>query len=80
MDNKCSFDCKYCPNTRGCNNQKASYKPEELAGLFNYLHKRLKVAGLFLSSGVAGDPDNVTERAKPFIEVGGKRQVLLSEF
>ena len=62
MDNNCSFDCKYCPNARGCTKKKTRYKPDELAGLFDYLHKRLKVDGLFLSSGVAGDPDKVTER------------------
>lgn len=62
MDNNCAFDCKYCPNARGCNTKKASYKPEELAGLFDYLHKQLKVDGLFLSSGIAGDPDKITER------------------
>jgi predicted DNA-binding helix-hairpin-helix protein len=38
-------------------------EPDELAGLFDYLHKLLKLAGLFLSSGVAGDPDKVTESA-----------------
>jgi len=62
MDNNCSFDCKYCQNASGCDNKKASYTPEELATLFNYLHKHFKVDGLFLSSSVAGDPDEVTER------------------
>ena len=62
MDNKCTFDCKYCPNARGCATKEASYKPEELAGLFDYLHKELKVDGLFLSSAVSGDSDTVTER------------------
>ena len=63
MDNNCSFDCKYCINsTKSCNKKKASYKPEELATVFNYLQKRLDVEGLFLSSGVAGDPDKVTEK------------------
>ena len=62
MDNNCSFDCKYCPNARGCKKTKASYQPEELAKLFNYLHKHLRVEGLFLSSSVAGDPDKATER------------------
>lgn len=62
LDNKCSFDCKYCPNAKGCGRRKASYQPAELARLFDLLHTHLKVDGLFLSSSVAGDPDEVTER------------------
>ncbi|MCP3682576.1 MAG: hypothetical protein GY861_07800 [bacterium] len=62
MDNTCAFDCKYCGNSAGCKKKKARYEPKELASLFNYLHKNLAVNGLFISSGVAGDPDKVTER------------------
>jgi len=62
MDNNCSFDCKYCANSNKCTKKKASYQPEELAGLFNYLQKTLDVNGLFLSSAVAGNPDKVTEK------------------
>ena len=62
MTNACSFDCKYCGNSTQCKSKKASYHPEELASLFNHLHKKLDVNGLFLSSGVAGDPDRCTER------------------
>jgi predicted DNA-binding helix-hairpin-helix protein len=62
MDNNCSFDCKYCANSNRCAKKKASYEPEELAGLFMHIHKKLDVNGLFLSSGVAGDPDKTTER------------------
>ena len=62
MDNTCKMDCKYCGNASGCKTKKASYEPGELAGLFNHLQKKLDVEGLFLSSGVAGDPDKVTEK------------------
>ncbi|MBW2994913.1 helix-hairpin-helix domain-containing protein, partial [Candidatus Woesearchaeota archaeon] len=61
MDNRCSFDCKYCQNSSKCS-RKASYEPKELATLFDYLKKNLAVEGLFLSSGVAGNPDKVTEK------------------
>ncbi|MFH1405369.1 MAG: helix-hairpin-helix domain-containing protein, partial [Patescibacteria group bacterium] len=62
MDNSCKFDCKYCANSKdSCDKQKTSYNPKELATLFNWLHKNLEVDGLFLSSGVAGNPDRVTE-------------------
>jgi len=62
MDNSCSFDCKYCINASGCDKKKAKYEPQELVTLFDYLHKKLAVDGLFLSSGVAGNPDKVTEK------------------
>jgi predicted DNA-binding helix-hairpin-helix protein len=61
MDNDCKFDCKYCSNAKGCTKTKAKYEPEELAKIFNHLHKNLDVNGLFLSSGVSGNPDTVTE-------------------
>lgn len=63
MTNKCSFDCKYCSNanTNSCKKKGVSYKPEELAGLFDYLVKKLDVHGLFLSSAVNRDPDKMTE-------------------
>ncbi|HII71410.1 TPA: radical SAM protein [Candidatus Woesearchaeota archaeon] len=64
MDNSCKMDCGYCGNsgTSKCKKKRARYEPEELGGLFNYLHKKLDVNGLFLSSGVSGDPDVCTER------------------
>jgi len=62
MDNSCSFDCRYCSNAAGCSKNKASYEPEEVAGLFDYLVKNLAVEGLFLSSGVSGNPDKATEK------------------
>jgi len=62
MDNSCSFDCKYCANSNGCSKKKVNYTQEELPKLFDHLHKKLDVDGLFLSSGVAGDADRTTEK------------------
>ncbi|MDP2749697.1 MAG: helix-hairpin-helix domain-containing protein [Nanoarchaeota archaeon] len=64
MDNRCSFDCKYCGNSKDCANKgkTASYEPDELAKLFMQLHEKLDVFGLFLSLGIAGDADTVTEK------------------
>lgn len=62
MSNDCSFDCKYCQNSNHCTKKaKAKYEPYELATLFNYLHKKLNVNGLFISSAVSGNPDKITE-------------------
>lgn len=62
MDNNCSFDCAYCVNSNRCAKQKAKYEPEELANLFNALHRKHGVQGLFLSSAVAGEPDTAAQR------------------
>ncbi len=63
MHNSCSFDCAYCGNSTTCRKkkEKASYTPKELAGVFSFMTEKLSVGGLFISSGVAGDPDRVTE-------------------
>jgi len=68
MNNSCSFDCKYCPNASS-KNQKAKYEPEELASLFNVLVKKFDVHGLFLSSGIAQDPDKATEEMIHAVEL-----------
>ncbi|NQU98860.1 helix-hairpin-helix domain-containing protein [Candidatus Woesearchaeota archaeon] len=62
MTNTCSFDCKYCSNSAGCKKKPATFKQEELAKFFNYLNHKLDIDGLFLSSGVPGDPDIMTEK------------------
>jgi len=60
--NSCHFDCKYCANRQGnCQKKITQYKPEELANLFKTLVNKRIVTGLFLSSGIAGDPDKTTE-------------------
>jgi predicted DNA-binding helix-hairpin-helix protein len=61
MTNACTFDCKYCENT--CKSRKIyAYEPQELADIFKHLYMKRQVDGLFLSSGVAGDPDSSMER------------------
>ncbi|MBN2367739.1 helix-hairpin-helix domain-containing protein [Candidatus Woesearchaeota archaeon] len=62
MDNNCSFDCKYCSNSNSCTKKKAKYEPKELVTLFNYLHTKLDVNGLFISSAVSGAPDKITDK------------------
>jgi predicted DNA-binding helix-hairpin-helix protein len=67
MNNSCKFDCKYCANP--CAKKKAGYEPKELATLFDYLQKSLAVDGLFLSSGVSGNPDKVTEKMLEAVKI-----------
>lgn len=62
MNNTCSFDCKYCENRTCSAKTKASFKPEELVDVFLNVRKTLDVENLFLSSGIAKDPDIVGEK------------------
>ncbi len=57
LSNNCSNDCKYCPLRAESNMQRCTLRPDEIARVFlEYVRKR-KVFGLFLSSGVIGNPD-----------------------
>lgn len=62
MTNTCSLDCRYCANRSGCGKRRVAYLPEELSDLFMHLHEKHRINGLFLSSGIAGDADQATER------------------
>ena len=70
MDNSCSFDCSYCANSKhSCNKQKASYEPEELASLFKTIVNKRIAEGLFLSSGIPKDPDEVVEKMLSAVKI-----------
>ncbi|HME54753.1 MAG TPA: putative DNA modification/repair radical SAM protein [Candidatus Lokiarchaeia archaeon] len=61
LTNRCSNDCYYCANATSCLNRsvKTEFTPEELVHVFLEYYKRNYVEGLFLSSGITGDPDVV---------------------
>ncbi|HSW62318.1 MAG TPA: radical SAM protein [Dissulfurispiraceae bacterium] len=62
LSNTCSNDCKYCPLRAETNVRRCTLQPEEVARIFlEYVRKR-KVFGLFLSSGVIGNPDYTMDR------------------
>lgn len=62
--NTCTHDCNYCSNSTSCTkkSKQFSYQPEELAKVFNHLHKNHDIWGLFLSSGIVKDADHSTEK------------------
>lgn len=62
MTNVCSYDCQYCVNRCSNDIPRAAFTPDELAGLTIEFYRRNYIEGLFLSSGVAGSPDNAMER------------------
>ncbi|MBI3159181.1 MAG: radical SAM protein [Chloroflexi bacterium] len=48
----CERDCHYCPFRAGRHTRRATFKPDELAGIFTQVHRAGAVEGLFLSSGI----------------------------
>ncbi|MFP4567815.1 MAG: hypothetical protein ACLFN8_02630 [Candidatus Woesearchaeota archaeon] len=60
MSDKCSFDCAYCPNSsRSKQKSGVSFSSSELHRVFMNARKSLGVNGLFLSSGMFGNSDDV---------------------
>jgi len=57
--NKCIYSCKYCYSI-SCK-QKLSFTPEEYARTFMKLYSMNVVEGIFISSGICGSADAVTE-------------------
>ncbi len=62
MSNACAYDCAYCVNRRSNDVPRATFQPRELADLTIAFYRRNYIEGLFLSSGVLGNPDHTTER------------------
>ena len=62
MTNRCMGECLYCPNRCGRDVARASLAPEEIARITWDLYRRNAIEGLFLSSGIVGDPERTTQR------------------
>ena len=62
LSNCCAYDCKYCVNRRSNDTRRATFTPRELAELTIGFYRRNYIEGLFLSSGVLGNPDYTTEQ------------------
>ena len=58
----CIMDCHYCPNSHWVPRKRYGFKVDELARLFDEMHRRHMVDGLFLSSGIFKDPNATQER------------------
>jgi predicted DNA-binding helix-hairpin-helix protein len=54
LSSTCERDCFYCPFRAGRDFRRATFKPDEFAGLFAKLSAAKMAEGVFLSSGVAG--------------------------
>lgn len=61
MTNYCIYDCKYCKNRVSNDIPRTAFTPEEIAGLTMEFYRRNYIEGLFLSSGIIGNPDTTME-------------------
>jgi len=74
MTNVCQYDCRYCAINCHRSIERVSYEPEELVKTFMELHRRGAADGLFLSSGVAGDPAKVEARMLETVAILRQRE------
>lgn len=59
--NECIYDCKYCMNRRSNDVPRATFTPEEVCDLTIQFYRRNYIEGLFLSSGIIGNPNYTME-------------------
>ena len=61
MTNECIYDCKYCQNRCSNDVPRATFSPEEICTLTMEFYRRNYIEGLFLSSGIIGNPSFTME-------------------
>lgn len=69
LSNACSYECAYCVNRRGLQGPRCTFEPRELADLTIEFYRRNYIEGLFLSSGVLGDPSTTCERMAEVLRI-----------
>jgi putative DNA modification/repair radical SAM protein len=62
FSNACRYDCAYCVNRVSADTPRTSFTVSELVELTCEFYRRNYIEGLFLSSGIFGDPDMVMEK------------------
>ncbi len=62
LSNACVNDCRYCPFRAARDVRRCTLEAEDVARAFMDYHRGKKVFGLFLSSGVIGNPDATMDR------------------
>ncbi len=73
LSNACVNNCLYCANRVERDCPRMSFTPEELASIFDNLWRKGLVNGLFLSSAVDGNPDDVMARMIAVAEIIRRR-------
>src|SRR2546428_643087 len=72
--NACSLSCGYCPTFCGGNVRRTYLAPEEVARVFMDAHRKGLADGLFLTSGVPGRGDRMTDRMLAALELLRRRE------
>jgi predicted DNA-binding helix-hairpin-helix protein len=62
LTSHCKNECKYCIFRAGRKSPRMAWEPKKLAEITLHLWKERKIRGLFLSSSIHGDPDDITEK------------------
>jgi predicted DNA-binding helix-hairpin-helix protein len=73
LDNSCHNDCAYCAQRAGRDTRRDRFAPEELARLFDQMHRAGLVRALFLSSGLGGNPVRTMDRMIAAVEIVRRR-------
>lgn len=68
MSNRCEWNCAYCPLRSGNDTPRATLEPDDLARVFLPRVERGAAQGLFLSTGVDGDPAGAAGRMLDAVE------------
>ena len=69
LTSACERDCYYCPFRARRNFRRATFKPEEMAGVFAQMHRAGVAEGLFLSSGIAGGGMRTQDRLLDSVDI-----------
>jgi len=69
LSSVCERDCFYCPFRAGRDFRRATFKPDEFAGLFSKLSAAKMAEGVFLSSGLAGGGARTQDRLLDAAEI-----------
>jgi len=73
LDNSCQNDCAYCAQRASRNTRRDRFQPEELARIFDQMHRANLVQALFLSSGLGGNAVRTMSRMIATVEILRRR-------
>lgn len=69
ISNSCVNDCRYCPLRADNDSRRCTLSSEEIVRAFLNYYRRGAVSGIFLTSGVKGNPDSTMERINQIASV-----------
>jgi len=72
--NACSLSCGYCPTFCGGKVRRTYLAPEEVARVIMDANRRRLADGLFLTSGVPGRPEKMTDRMLAAVDLLRRRE------